>query len=566
MAPKRKKKKEYKPKVAGGTSPLVVIFLVLFMLISIGLGVACYYGYAGQAELEKKAKDAATAKTVADKNKDLADYIAREWKDAIGNPLLSDTALDEQAGLKVGREDFKNNRLGDKSPVAPLIKAGIDENKKILGWDEAGQKYQTNFKAKVKALEDDVDKWKSAQAKSAEDFARAEKNYNDLKTFYKDEYDKIKDDIAKGNKKALDELDKKITKMDELVEINKKQGVQIDTLKSEHAGAIREKDKLVAELYAELEKMKEKYVMAKPKPGGGGPQPQAGQQHALLLDVSKGRPLWDEPKGKLNKVDVGKREVIINLGRADGVEEEMTFNVFGAGWKGEASGPLKGTIEIKKVLDAGTSVGQITALFDLGGKEISLYDPLKGAAQRAAENPMKEGDLIFNVFWKARVALAGKFNFSGYSSPSAAEDLRQMKLFINLLQKQGMQVDAYIDLTTGKIMGEMTQETRFLILGDKATKELGMIGKVPDPELFQRINDNMDLMKKQAIERGLFVISAYNFAFISGYRPPQSADSTKVSLFSATLPSAGGGFKTGEEGKKDEKGPMDPPPEKKMEK
>src|SRR5262249_2811423 len=144
--------------------------------------------------------------------------------------------------------------------------------------------------------------------------------------------------------------------------------------------------------------------------------------HALVLDISKGRPLWDQPKGKILKANVAKREVIINLGYGDGIKKEMTFNVFGPTYYGEALGPLKGTIEIKSILDAGTSVGHITSIFDLTGKEVTIFDQNKGAAQRAAENPMKEGDLLFNMFWKTKVALAGKFNLAEYNLNTSSVD------------------------------------------------------------------------------------------------------------------------------------------------
>ena len=61
--PSKKKRDTTKP------NTVLVIFLVFFILLSIGLGVWGYYGYAGQEKLEKDAK---ADKVAAKANKDLA--------------------------------------------------------------------------------------------------------------------------------------------------------------------------------------------------------------------------------------------------------------------------------------------------------------------------------------------------------------------------------------------------------------------------------------------------------------------------------------------------------------
>src|SRR5207244_1922899 len=120
------------------------------------------------------------------------------------------------------------------------------------------------------------------------------------------------------------------------------------------------------------------------------------EPHALVLDISKGRTLWDEPLGKVAQVNFGKREVVINIGSALGLKPETTFNVFGPGTKEHADNTFKGTIEVVRVLGPNTSVATITSIYDATGSEIVLNDPVKGRIQRETENPMKAGDLLFS--------------------------------------------------------------------------------------------------------------------------------------------------------------------------
>src|SRR5205807_9529217 len=82
------------------------------------------------------------------------------------------------------------------------------------------------------------------------------------------------------------------------------------------------------------------------------------------------------------------------------------------------------------------------------------------------ENALKEGDLLYNMFWGSRVAIAGNIQFAGQSSDSPAEQMRIMASFVNFLNRQGIGVDAYLDLNDGQVKGAITTRTRYLIRGD----------------------------------------------------------------------------------------------------
>ena len=110
--------------------------------------------------------------------------------------------------------------------------------------------------------------------------------------------------------------------------------------------------------------------------------------------------------------------------------------------KGQADKFLKGTIEIIRVIDANTSLCRLTSLYDARGDEIALNDPTRGRAAREVEAAIREGDLIFNMFWNARVAVAGIVNFTGFTLDAPSEQMRQLSAFGDVLQRQGIALAA----------------------------------------------------------------------------------------------------------------------------
>src|SRR5438874_490761 len=86
---------------------VLVIFMVFFILLSIGLGVGTYYGYAGQKKLEE---DAASALKKAKAGRNRSDYYqfqALTARAAMG-PLVKDENIDEPNDWSVLMEGFED--------------------------------------------------------------------------------------------------------------------------------------------------------------------------------------------------------------------------------------------------------------------------------------------------------------------------------------------------------------------------------------------------------------------------------------------------------------------------
>src|SRR5947209_7635746 len=161
----KKKRDSSKP------STVLVVFLVFFILLSIGLGVWGYYGYAGQEKLETAAKTAANSAKAEKEFANYMLYISNEARLAIGPPgnakdaviLTDDAPYFDETRKKVLSENFKADKYTE--PFKELLKA----LKSDLGeFDEAAKRYPISYRDLVAKLKADL-KSSNAQLASPND-------------------------------------------------------------------------------------------------------------------------------------------------------------------------------------------------------------------------------------------------------------------------------------------------------------------------------------------------------------------------------------------------------------
>ena len=149
-----------------------------------------------------------------------------------------------------------------------------------------------------------------------------------------------------------------------------------------------------------------------------------------------------EPDGEIIWVNQQARLVWINLGAADGVRSQMTFNVFDVDANDLARAKLKGRIEILRVVDENSSEARI------------LSDELA--------NPIMRGDVFDSHVWqrgqRLRFALVGVMDIDEDGS-------NDRDLVKRLIEMNGGVVDAMMD-DDGNQTGPMSVHTRYLIVGD----------------------------------------------------------------------------------------------------
>jgi hypothetical protein len=521
-------KKPVKKRDTTNPNTALVLFLVFFVLLSIGLGVWGYFGYSGQEKLRQETAAEKKSTAAARLGEEYANFIAWDTRTALGHPLAENEPNSYKAAMDAKVIEDGGKFKDEKTRAA--IKKMIDDNRAELGWD--GAKYTTTYRDLVKKLKGDLGKSEAALNTANKGLDSEKKRNAAIEALYKTNYEKNKTAIETGNAETLKAAQAKTAEFESLrtkfVEIQK----ELENKDKEFA---KEKEKLIGEqkvLMAELNKTKKAALEASQSVIGVRKEP-----HALFLDVSTGKALWDDPLGKITLVDNKARLVTINIGSAMRVKPELAFNVFASGWKKRGEGIIKGTIEVVRILGPNASVARITSLYDAEGKEIILADNARGRILREADNPLKEGDLIFNMAFGSRVVVAGNINWLELPAETPAEQMRNLKDFFHILGRQGVKVDAYLDVTDAKLQGEITNKTRFLILG----KGMFVDPKSPLADQAKKINAAIAAVRAEAVERGMFVISADNFANVIGYRRPRSANDTEPSAhnFRPGLPAGG---------------------------
>jgi hypothetical protein len=555
-SPSRKKRDASKP----GT--VLIVFLVFFILLSIGLGVWGYYGYAEQDKLRNETKNAKISEKAKDDFAKFNQYLAYQSLAAIGGAGNPKDVVIDQTDLEpfnnVRAEVLRDNGLYQKERTLEKFKQHLGAFKTDLGdFDEKASKYPTTYREKTIALAAELQEKKTLLSTKEDELKALTAKFQDLQNKTEEKWTAALAEIKKGNNESLKAAQDKTKEMANQFELNRQLNLKIEDTNKEHEQQLADLTRQLNVLKAQLLKSsadKTDVVAGLANTGIPGGQ---GQLHALLLDISRGRPLWDAPLGKIVRVDLPARQVYINLGSANGMQPETIFNVFGTGPDGRADRQLKATVEIIRVLDANSSVARITSLYDTSGQEINLSDTRLGRLGREADNALKEGDLLFNTFWGSRVAIAGNIRFAGQASDNPAEQMRILDSFRYFLGRNGIVVDAYLDLNDGQIKGAITNRTRYLIRGDDLIDpaQIGMVKKeakpadgddkdapkeaAAPPDRLKVINDAAAKMRREAADKGLFVISTDNFLNVIGYRQTRNAGFAEPSGFHPSPVTAG---------------------------
>ena len=548
---KRKKEKGVGPNV------VLVIFLVFFVLISIGLGIWGYYGYSGQTELISK-RFAADSNLKSEKL--AVDYYRTLYRDlrlALGDKL--DEAAEKQEFdaifKELVRDDFGPFKIFNDKEAARKLR---EELKQRLG-NEDGL-YKSNFKTE---LDNALTKLKDLDTKAnkeVEKHAKTKALFDDLKKKQDEYYETASTKSDVSNKAILAEYKKRSEEfkastamVQELNAKLKEKESELSDIKGDHENEIRK-------LNLAIKTMRETNLkLAAEGVAGAANVLPRGDTQPNILDISTGKPLWDTPVGKITHVDLEKLRVVVNLGRDHNVMTGLTFNIFAANKAGRAEGWMRGGIEIIRVVDGGTSLARITSLYDAERNEIPLNAQTLGRLFRESEAPIRDGDLLFNMFWGTRVAIAGYVSVTGESSDNPKEQQRQLNDLIYFLKLAGMTVDAWVDLESGEIKGRMTSKTRYLIRGeDLATADKAPVGKPAEEgaedkkepakpaqpqvnvERNEQINKASFVLRNEARDRGLLIISAENFAMAIGLRRARSTGNVQMAAFRPpSLPFAG---------------------------
>jgi hypothetical protein len=232
----------------------------------------------------------------------------------------------------------------------------------------------------------------------------------------------------------------------------------------------------------------------------------------------------DTPKGKIVSLDRSGSIAYINLGSADNVRPQLTFSVVGKEVGGRSNRQPKASLEVANVIGPHLSAAQVTRVFDPG------------------RNPIVTGDLLFNPAWspalRQHIAVAGLIDLTG----DGRDDLPD---FIRLLERQGIVVDAYLDLKDDTIKGKgMTFQTDYLVKGDipQIGTQLIISEEGKSDVKTQRqldIHARVIEMEKEAARLGITVVPLRRFVTMVGLKVPKGGQPAEFNLYRPAAPVTG---------------------------
>jgi hypothetical protein len=461
----------------GDTRNALIISLTFFVILSIGLGVLAYYGFAKEKQDPRDQVVTATnEKAKADATADWERYQELLLKSYIGHTL---TAPDRE---RLASLQARSDNLGKDEPNHTDFTNLINSLNEKLKFDAAKRQPRESLLGKVDSLEGERTNLENSLAKANQNIQRLKNDYDTNGKALQAEIDEVTKKLQESKKEVSDMLNKKSEEYDKLLHQLEKSDSQGDDLNrtlqqktEEFKRELERKDRKIKELQVNFDRINSQV------------NPPSEVDYADF-------------KGKVVSVD-RKGVASITLGSADFVKPQLTFSIFAPSRTGKAEGQRKGSLEVINVVQPHLSTARITDVTD---------DRL---------NPIMQGDLLFNPAWnptiRQHVAIAGMVDLTGKGRDDSQE-------FMRSLERQGIVVDAYLDLKTLTVQGPgITRQTSYLVLGPDPTFDDSIVQKTDvnarKKEVFQKMNE----LKDAARQEGVPLIPLKRFLAMVGYRLPK---------------------------------------------
>jgi hypothetical protein len=220
---------------------------------------------------------------------------------------------------------------------------------------------------------------------------------------------------------------------------------------------------------------------------------------------------FEKPRGEIYAVERVAHTAMVRLASTRNLEVGQTMSIHGANQQGKDLEQSKGSLKVIEVLDDHFCRASLDA-------------------KEPNRDPIMKGDKVYSLGWdpnrKTHVVLVGLMDSSamsgegGFASTfSPAEAVRGMADFKRGLERQGIVVDAYMDMNTFKLEGKIQPETDYLIVGGHS--EMAKIKTDTGEEL--AMTKAISALESDAIKRGVTVIPLRRFMAISGMPVLRSA-------------------------------------------
>jgi chemotaxis protein histidine kinase CheA len=471
----------------------LIITLVFFILATIGLGVATYYGFAEQDALTKKAKE---EKTTADAFKNERDYYkaqAKVFRSYLGQAQTLDgvdTLEAEKKQLESGGM-IKGFTAKDKDDVLKVLKT-LEAKYKWNGNQpvETAESAYNALNAQYETLAKKNQNLTAERDKAKKEVEEKEKEL----LAAREDFKKALDDMAKKHDEAFAKADQ--SRQEALKASNTFQTTFDQEMKAKTAEKealvkkIGEKDQQIADLRKNLAKKEQEIDQFK-------------TDHPVA--PASMRTDW-----RIVRMDPEGTHPYINLGSSDRVHPQLTFTVHGVGVDGRPNPQAKATLEVVRVIGPHLSQTRVTSAKDRN------------------RDPIVERDVIYNPSWdpnlKKHVAISGIVDLTGDGRDS-------LKEFMRSLERQNIVVDAYQDPKDNSMKGRITFRTDYLIVGEPPDSS----GDNKATKAREEAATGRKHMEDEAKKYGVQAISLPRYLDMIGYRRPHSMRMQAPTLYNPEL-------------------------------
>ncbi len=470
------------PKSQGESKQGLIITLVFFILATIGLGVAAYYGFSEQGALVAAKKEAEKKENLFKAERDYYQFQSQLYRVYMG---LADSVPVADVGIK--KNDFDQGRMKidtykDKDDVTKVVK---DLNQRF-GWKDGkpAQTYEGQY-AELRERYNALDKRNQGLKKERDEKDKSLKEattaLEQATATYQTNLDKSKkenSDNQTNDREEIKKLREEVTRLGGQIENNLKKADQ----EKQDAG------KQIAKLNADITQYKNLI--------------EARNAEIAQFKIKSGEaPPNMRTDWKIVKMDTRGTRPYINLGSSDHVKPQLTFSIHGVGLDGRPISQSKGALEVVNVIGEHLSQARIT----------SVKDPNR--------DPILQGDILYNPSWNPQiqkhVALAGVMDLTGTGRDNLQE-------FIRNLERQNIVVDAYLDPKDFTIKGKgITVRTDYLIIGQSG-EYLETGPRATDIERSKGLEKGVRQMQDQATKNGVPIMPLYKYLEMIGYRLPKS--------------------------------------------
>jgi hypothetical protein len=446
------------------------IALIIFLMITVGLAISTYYFFRQADEAGKEKIAANDAKLKSDSEAKSLKYQLEELKLMIGGSKLSPegvAALKQGVTPDEGTKEIDRIKADFNADMALFDGTVPPENR---NWRSLGRFLLSSIQKRSSDLEVAVDASKKAGADKDTTVAAEEGKL------------KIANEALVSLKKDITDTDKRFV---DGVQASAKDKADLETrvatLQKEIGDQSAVKDKKIADLEAKIK----------------GQNSQINGMGSKIKELTNES--FERPHGQVTWVNMRTKTCYINLGRADGLQRQVTFSVYDQAITTldvPAPGDERAKAEAKKEKSKRKASIEVIELLEDHLAECRILDD-------NYKDPILPGDQIFTPAWRPgqrlRFALVGRMNIDN----DKEDDRQKVK---NLIESNGGQIVCEV-LENGNRVGSIDVNTRFLVIGDRPED-------TADDKVRAAVNDIIGAAERNGVQQ----ITVRDLVSMMGYK------------------------------------------------